>query len=115
MNQMPSHDDPIRSAGPLLRSGEMADAIVEALEEDNPEKVVTVADHSGYIRVEGPEGLVLRRATVELILGRQFGMQELALIMTGFSGKIEMTTDYVRWYFKTEATPEPSATKEGTS
>ena len=99
----------MRTAGPLLRSGEMAEAIVEALAEDNPGKDLTVADHSGYIRVEGPEGLVLRRATVELILGRPFRMQELALTMTGFSGKIETTTDYVRWYFKSPS----SVSQEG--
>ena len=103
--------DAVRTAGPLLRSGEMAQAIVEALAEDNPGKALTVADHSGYIRVEGPEGLVLRRETVTSILGRPFRMEELALTMTGFSGKIETTTDYVRWYFKSPT----SAAKEGST
>lgn len=92
--------DTIRMAGPLLRNNEMAQAIIEAIQEDNPGKQMTVADHTGYIRVEGPDGLLLRRTTVESILGRPFRMQELELIMPGFSGQIETTTEFVRWYFK---------------
>jgi toluene monooxygenase system protein D len=89
-----------RSAGPLLRSGEVTDALIDALREDNPGKELTIADHGGYIRVEGPDGLVLNRATVEMMLGRPFMMQELEIYMTGFSGKICTTTESVRWYFK---------------
>jgi toluene monooxygenase system protein D len=89
-----------RMAGPLLRNNEMAEAIIEAIQEDNPDKPMTVADHTGYIRVECADGLVLRRATVESILGRPFRMQELELIMPGFSGQIETTSEFVRWYFK---------------
>jgi len=90
----------LRMAGPLLRNNEMAQAIIEAIQEDNPDKQMTVADHTGYIRVEGRDGLLLRRSTVESILGRPFRMQELELIMPGFSGQIETTTEFVRWYFK---------------
>ncbi len=82
-------------AGPLLRSGEVTDALIDALREDNSDKELTVADHGGYIRVEGPGGLVLNRATAELMLGRRFMMQELEIYMTGFSGKI-YTTDRIR-------------------
>ena len=100
MSESVTKSDDIRTAGPVLRSGEMAQVIVEALQEDNPDKELRVSDHSGYIRVEGPEGLILRRDTVEQVLGRPFRMQEMEIVMTGFSGKIETTTDYVRWYFK---------------
>jgi toluene monooxygenase system protein D len=88
------------SAGPLLRSGEVADALIEALREDNADKELTIADHGGYIRVEGPGGLVLNRSTAEHMLGRPFSMQELEIYMTGFSGKIYTTTESVRWFFK---------------
>jgi toluene monooxygenase system protein D len=88
------------SAGPLLRSGEVTDALIDALKEDNADKELTIADHGGYIRVEGPGGLVLNRSTAEQMLGRAFSMQELEIYMTGFSGKIYTTTESVRWFFK---------------
>jgi toluene monooxygenase system protein D len=90
-------------AGPLLRSGEVADALIDALREDNADKELRIADHGGYIRVEGPGGLVLNRATVQQMLGRTFSMQELEIYMTGFSGKIYTTTESVRWFFKNSA------------
>jgi toluene monooxygenase system protein D len=90
-------------AGPLLRSGEVADALIDALREDNADRELRIADHGGYIRVEGPGGLVLNRSTVEHMLGRTFSMQELEIYMTGFSGKIYTTTESVRWFFKNPA------------
>jgi toluene monooxygenase system protein D len=93
----------IRPAGPVLRNSEMTQAIVEAMEEDNPSKTMLIADHNGYMRVEAEDGLILRRETVEAVLGRKFRMQELELIMSAFSGQIEMTTEYARWYFKSPA------------
>jgi toluene monooxygenase system protein D len=89
-----------RPAGPILRNSEMTKAIVEAMEEDNPSKTMKIADHHGYMRVEAEDGLILRRETVEAVLGRKFRMQEIELIMSAFSGQIEMTTEYARWYFK---------------
>jgi len=89
-----------RPAGPVLRNSEMTLAIVEAMEEDNPGKTMMIADHHGYMRVEAEDGLILRRETVEAVLGRKFRMQEIELIMSAFSGQIEMTTEYARWYFK---------------
>lgn len=87
-------------AGPILRGGEVALAVIDALVEDNPEKNVQVQDHGSYVRVEAEGGMILRRETVEAMLGRPFRMQELEIWLTGFSGKIETTADYVKWYFK---------------
>lgn len=88
------------TAGPILRAGEVTDAIIEALRQDNEGKELMIADHGGYIRVEAIGGLVLNRATAEYMLGRPFMMQELEIYMTGFSGKIYTTSDQVRWFFK---------------
>ncbi len=86
-------------AGPVLRGGETTMAIVDAIVEDNPEKDVKIADHGAYIRVEAEGGVILRRQTVETMLGRPFRMQEIEVYLTGFSGKIETTQESVRWYF----------------
>jgi toluene monooxygenase system protein D len=113
-----SSDDPARkrSAGPLLRSGDTTDAIIDALHDDNPDTRLVVRDHSGYIRVEGDNGLVLTRASAERALGRPFKMQEIEILMAGYSGKIELTEEHVRWYFKT-GEPAPAVagpTERGT-
>ena len=97
-----------RMAGPVLRGGEMAQVILEAIEEENVGVSMIVGDHNGYIRIEGEEGLTLHRATIEAVLGRPFRMAELEIVMTGFSGKIELTADHVRWYFKNPAEETPA-------
>ncbi|MGV7350051.1 MmoB/DmpM family protein [Mycobacterium kansasii] len=98
-----------RAAGPLLRIGDATEAIIDAIEEDNPDVEVSIIDHAGYIRVEAEGGLILRRETVEEILGRNFKMQEIELLLAGYSGLIDMTQDHVRWYFKS-AGPTTSVT-----
>jgi toluene monooxygenase system protein D len=91
--------DRLLPAGPVLRAGELTEALIEALKQDNAGKELTIADHGGYVRVEGPGGLILNRATAEEMLGRPFAMQELEIHMSGFSGKISMTSESVRWFF----------------
>ncbi|MGD9990542.1 MAG: MmoB/DmpM family protein [Dehalococcoidia bacterium] len=86
-------------AGPLLRGGDISVVAVEAIEEDNPGKKIFVEDHRTYVRVEAEGGLVIRRATMERLLGRPFTMQELEVNLTGYSGQIETHDAYMRWYF----------------
>lgn len=87
-------------AGPLLRGGEIALAACEAIREDNPGKEILIEDHRTYMRVEADGGLIIRRKTMEEILGRPFRMQELEVNLSGFSGQIETDEDYMRWYLK---------------
>ncbi len=86
-------------AGPLLRGGETTAAIIDAIVEDNPDREVHVDDHGAYVRVEAEGGMIVRRETIERMLGRPFRMQEIEVYLTGFSGKIETTQHHVRWYF----------------
>jgi toluene monooxygenase system protein D len=88
-------------AGPLLRGGEIATAAIEAIEVDNPNKEIVVDDHRTYVRVEAEGGVIIRKKTMELVLGRPFEMQELEVNLSGFSGQIETHEDFMRWYFKT--------------
>ena len=94
-----------KKAGPVLRSGELALAALDAIREDNPDKEIAVVDHGSYLRVEAEGGLILRRQTVEEFLGRPFAMQELEFALTAFSGKIEVGEDFMRWYFRSDGEP----------
>ena len=87
-------------AGPLLRGGEIALAACDAIEEDNPDKEILIEDYRTYLRVEADGGLIIRRETMEEILGRPFRMQELEVNLSGFSGQIETDEHYMRWYLK---------------
>jgi toluene monooxygenase system protein D len=89
-----------RRAGPVLRGSEVALAVVEAIRADNADKDILVHDHGAYLRVEADDGLIVKRDSVEAALGRNFDMQEIELHLAGFSGKIELTADFARWFFK---------------
>lgn len=85
--------------GPIFRSGELASAAIEALEEDNPGKEFTVEDRTAYVRVVTDNECVIRRATMEDILGRPFEMQELEVVLGSFSGQIQAEEEFMRFYF----------------
>ncbi len=84
--------------GPILRSGDVALAAVEAVEVDNPGRDVTVQDRAAYVRIECENECVLTRETMEEMLGRHFEMRELEINLSSFAGQIEMSEDRVRFY-----------------
>lgn len=88
-----------RMAGPVLRSGDLALAAVDAIRDDNPGKDVIVKDHGAYIRIEAEGGVILTKKSMEEWLGRQFSTKEIENDLISFSGQIELTDETVRWYF----------------
>lgn len=86
--------------GPVLRASPLTAAVVEAAEEDNPDKEIRVDDKVAYVRVDCEGELILRRATLERALGRPFRMSELEVELGSFAGRIETTEDHVRFYFE---------------
>lgn len=86
--------------GPVLRASPLTAAVVEAAEEDNPDKQIRVDDKVAYVRIDCEGELILRRATIERALGRPFRMSELEVELGSFAGRIETTQDHVRFYFE---------------
>ena len=86
--------------GPVLRASPLTAAVVEAAEEDNPDKQIRVDDKVAYVRIDCEGELVLRRATIERALGRPFRMSELEVELGSFAGRIETGDDQVRFYFE---------------
>jgi len=84
--------------GPVLRAGELADVIVEAIHRDNPDSDITVIDKRAYLRVQVYGECVVRRSTVEEVLRRPFLMQEIEPILASFAGQIEATERYIRFF-----------------
>ena len=86
-----------RSVGPVLGMSEDVDGIVAAIVDDNPGQQVTVVDRGAYTRVSGDGELRVTRVSIERHLGRGFEMRQLEGLMSAFAGRIEMTSEQVRW------------------
>ena len=99
MNEKVSEGHLHNRVGPIFRSGELASAAIEALEEDNPGKEFTIEDRTAYVRVVTDNECVIRRNTMEQILGRPFEMQELEVVLGSFSGQIQAEEEFMRFYF----------------
>ena len=84
--------------GPILRGGEVAQAAIIAVENDNPGKAVRVEDRNAYVRIECEDECVLTRASMEEALGRPFQMRELEINLGSFSGQIDTSPDRIRFY-----------------
>jgi hypothetical protein len=86
----------VDGVGPVLEAGEVAEAIVRAIREQNQD--VTVHDRGSYLRVVVPGRCVLERAVVERILGRAFALPgDLELAMVSFAGSIRIDANVVVW------------------
>ena len=88
--------------GPVLRMSDDVDAIVAAIVDDNPGQEVTVVDRGAYTRVSGEDELRVTRVSIARHLGRDFSMRQLEGLMSAFAGRIEMTSEEVRWRLKRE-------------
>ena len=84
--------------GPVLRRGEIAEAVAAAAAEDNPGKQIFEDEHSSYLRIQAEDECIIRRQSIEKALGRPFQMQELELVMSSFAGQIETATDHMRFF-----------------
>jgi len=47
------------NVGPIMRQGELAQAVVEAAEIDNPEKIIKVEDKLAYLRIQTDDEMIL--------------------------------------------------------
>jgi len=86
------------NVGPIMRQGELAQAVVEAAEIDNPEKIIKVEDKLAYLRIQTDDEMILKRQTIEEMLGRPFSMSELEVDLASFAGRIDTHVEYIRFY-----------------
>ena len=86
--------------GPIIQAGEIAEAIIEAAGIDNEGSKVNIVDRGSYIRIQLESECILRRETIENSLGHPFRMADLEIVMPGFEGRIDTSTEQVRFYTK---------------
>lgn len=92
----------VKMVGPVVRGmdANLAEAVIAAIETDNPEAEVLVDDQGGYIRIGTPTRCRLSRASLEEALGRTFHLHQLEPSLAGFAGRMQLTDDEVVWYLE---------------
>jgi toluene monooxygenase system protein D len=95
-------DSQTKMVGPVIRGmdANLADAVIDAIEVDNPDAEVLVDDQGGYIRIGTPNVCRLTRASLEEALGRTFQLHQLEPQLAGFAGRMKLTDDDVVWFLE---------------
>jgi phenol/toluene 2-monooxygenase (NADH) P2/A2 len=87
-----------RSVGIDLQDSEESRALIDAIEEDNPDAEVTRIP--GLVKIKSPRDLVIRRETVEQHMGREWETHELQVHIVSYSGNIAEWDDdeiVIKW------------------
>lgn len=90
--------------GPILRGMDvdLIDAVIEAIEADNPGSEVAVDDQGGYVRIGVDRRCRLSRTSLEQALGRSFPLSELEPSLSSFAGRVRTADDEIVWYLERE-------------
>lgn len=87
--------------GPVIRAGLLAEAVIDAVAEDNPDTDVLVMDRDDYLRIHTKGECRLTRASLERALGGPYNLASLEIDMPSFKGRLQTRTDEYRWYYTT--------------
>ena len=69
-----------------LQNNEEARPLIEAIEQDNPE--ARIETFPAMVKIDAPGYLVIRRDTVEGLIGRDWDPQELHINLVSLSGNV---------------------------
>lgn len=86
-----------RFVGPVIKAGEIGEAIIEAIHEDNTGREIEVEEHASYFRIKVQGECVIRFATVSDMLGREATRSDIEANMPALEGFIRVTSDEMRF------------------
>lgn len=89
----------IDAVGPILRAGEIAEAVIDAVCEDNPGSTVYVTDRGDYLHVHTLKDCRLTRDSLSSSLGRDYDLARLEIEMPAFAGRMRTSDSEYRWYY----------------
>jgi toluene monooxygenase system protein D len=89
------------AVGPVMRSGDIANAVIDAVADDNPGRDVFVTDRGDYVHIHTSMDCRLTRASLERNLGRDYDLALLEIEMPAFAGRMQTNSREYRWYYKT--------------
>ena len=96
---------PQRFVGPVLRGmdQDIIEAMLIAIEDDNPDAELLYEDHGGYVRIHTPRLCRVPRKSLEAVLGRSFRLADLEPSLSGFAGRMRYVGDEaLEWYLERE-------------
>ena len=91
--------------GPVLRGmdEEIIDALLVAIEQDNPDQELLYEDRGGYVRINTPRRCRVTKKSLEAALGRPFRLAELEPSLSAFAGRMRFDGDgALEWYLERE-------------
>ena len=94
---MTTQGDAGNLVGPVMRAGEIADAVLEAIREDNEGREVVTEAHASYIRIKVADECFVRYETVGDMLGRTVTRGDIESNMPSFAGFIRTEPDGIRF------------------
>jgi hypothetical protein len=97
---MMTNDKKIRGVGPVMRKGEMGDAVIEAIQADNTEREITIEEHASYFRIQVEGECLLVIDTVSEMLGSKVIFSDIESHMPSFEGFIRVGTEQIRFLSK---------------
>ena len=81
-----------------LPTNEDTRPIIEAILQDNPGAVVD--EQPAMVKINADGRLVVRRETIEVLIGRDYDLQELQVNMITMSGNLDQTDDEITLFWK---------------
>src|SRR5215813_8904440 len=85
--------------GPVVRAGALAEAVIDAIAEDNPGRDVLVVDREDYVRIHTTRECRLTRASLSKHLGQPYQLAALEIDMPSFKGRLRTRTDEYIWFY----------------
>ena len=83
--------------GPVVRAGDIAEAVIEAVEADNPGCDVVVLDRGDYLRIHTAGQCRLTRESLVRFLGHPYQLAALEIDMPSFKGRLRTRTEEYVW------------------
>ena len=74
-----------------FQDNEESRPVVEAILADNPE--ATAVHSPGLVKIDAPGRLVVRRETIDAIVGRPFDLQQIQVNLVTLSGHVDEDDD----------------------
>jgi len=87
--------------GPVIRAGRLAESVIDAVAEDNPDRDVLVMDRDDYVRIHTRGLCRLTQASLEKALGEPMQLAALEIEMPSFKGRLRTRTDEYIWFLST--------------
>jgi len=91
--------------GPVVRGvdQEIVEALLEAIEKDNPDAEIFYEDHGAYVRIHTSKRCRVTRISLQEALQRPFKLANLESALVGFAGRMKYTGDEeLVWYLERE-------------